>query len=514
MKKYFSICILTLFAVGLMSSSAFAVVASFDGGNSTIASELITAGTPYTLSATSGNNAYQPAGAVAVSKQIKVSLTGGSFNAIPGGLRMCDSAVGNQVGISAAVALGDVTTTIITSAPLSLGTIYNFQPIACAGLVGAPMGTSLSINAGSTSGSKLYMTVDNYQAPGDSLLYASGLIATVENQFSAALITPASDKIDFAATVPLSKFKAGGSDTTTTSLAKVLIMSNEALGTKVATGLAGSDTTCVAYNDAGANLEAFSFTVTPATGTMGAGFHATAAIQAQEGANVGAKQTIKGTVATTDTTETGNVNLNTGAMKICGSHASSTLQATAGNQIDVILQVTGTTALASKDYKLAIGTTTAGLVVAGPRNLLPATVAWSWGMDATQFYVPFIKSSTVQGKETMIKLQSKSSAAGTNGVSVQVLATDGTMVTFTPDTAAITPGTMYSISGADLIAKVQAAGKAVDGDKGFAAIITVDTPGTDVFAYAQMVNASGEKRIPVQRLNTSTAAGVPTTVAE
>jgi hypothetical protein len=134
-------------------------------------------------------------------------------------------------------------------------------------------------------------------------------------------------------------------------------------------------------------------------------------------------------------------------------------------------------------------------------------------MDATQFYVPFIKSDVSQGKETYIKLQSKSSAVGTNGVSVQVLASDGSIVTFTPNTAAITPGTMYTLTGADLIAKVNAAGKTVNGAAGFAAIVTVNTPGTDVFAYSQIVTVNGEKVTPVQRLNTSTLAGVPTTVS-
>jgi hypothetical protein len=67
------------------------------------------------------------------------------------------------------------------------------------------------------------------------------------------------------------------------------------------------------------------------------------------------------------------------------------------------------------------------------------------------------------------------------------------------------------------VAAAAAAGHPVNGTAGFAAIITINTPNADIFGYANIVNANGEKRVPLLRVNnavTSTSTiTVPAVVA-
>jgi hypothetical protein len=188
--------------------------------------------------------------------------------------------------------------------------------------------------------------------------------------------------------------------------------------------------------------------------------------------------------------------LNAGGFAVfsCGAAASAALKGTAANQIQLTLTVNGTTALTPRSYKAAVDTTTAAAIVAAPRNILAATTAWTWSLDASQYYIPLVGSGT--GRETYIKLQSKSILAGSNGVSIAILANDGSIVATW--TGLIQAGIPLTISGAQLVAAAAVAGKTVDGLAGFAVIVTVNAPEADVFAYANMVDTSGAKRIPVK----------------
>lgn len=509
MKKYFKISVLTFLAVVLMSGSAFAA-ASLNGGNATVASELIGAAAT-ALPATAANTAYQPAGAVAVTTQIKVSLTGGSFAALvyaagATGMNICQGTTTMATGM--ATAANDTSVVLTLGKPLASGTVYTIQADDCA-VANTALGAQIRINGGSTGGSTVVMTVDNNVSAGDPNLLATATIATVSNQLSATLLSAATDTIDFAAAPTMTLFKAGGSGANTaTSTAKIAILSDETIATKIATG--HNNTACAAWP---ATVEPFTFRVTPGSGTaMGTGFHATTPFQnvAYVAGLAAAAFTVDASIKSTDTSGGGNARLFTDlAGASCGA---LTLAATiATNSIYQNLIVDGTTALTARSYKLAVSTAVGGAMQA-VRTLIAATTAWTWNLDATQFYLPLIKSST--GTETYVKLQSKSSMAGSNGLAVQVLCSDGTMLTVTPTVSSITSGTPYTISGADIMALVTAAGKTVSGTAGFAAIITVNTPNSDVFGYANIANAAGEKRVPLQRLNTSTAAGVPTTIAE
>jgi hypothetical protein len=137
-------------------------------------------------------------------------------------------------------------------------------------------------------------------------------------------------------------------------------------------------------------------------------------------------------------------------------------------------------------------------VSAADRALIAAgTTSHTFTLDGSQYYIPLVGSST--GRETYIKLQSKSLVAGSNGVTIAILDNlGGITATWTGQ---IQPGIPLTISGADLVAAAATAGKTVSGSAGFAVIVTVNAPETDVFAYANMIDASGAKRIPVKTVN-------------
>jgi hypothetical protein len=294
--------------------------------------------------------------------------------------------------------------------------------------------------------------------------------------------------IDFAAVPVMTLFKTG----LATSTAKTVLLSNETLGTKIISGHTGVNTTCGAWPTA----EILKYTVTPggSATTMGSGLHATTAFRG----GVASATILKAAIASTDTSASGNGTLNAAGFAVfsCGAAATAASKATAANQTQLQLTVNGTTALTPRSYKLAVDTTTAVAIAAAPRNILAATTAWTWTLDASQYYIPLVGSNVATGRETYIKLQSKNLLAGSNGVSIAILANDGT--TAATWSGAITAGTPLTITGAQLLAAATAAGKTVDGMAGFAVIVTVNAPEADVFAYANMIDAAGAKRVPVK----------------
>jgi hypothetical protein len=158
--------------------------------------------------------------------------------------------------------------------------------------------------------------------------------------------------------------------------------------------------------------------------------------------------------------------------------------------------VDGTTPLSERTFKL---TTLLDLTGADKldRTLLSAISYFRLEVVSAQYYIPLVGSVPASGRETYIKLQSKNTATGANGVSVAILADDGSITaTYNPGT--IAAGVPMTITGAELVAAATAAGKTVDGLAGFAVIVTVNAPEADVFAYANMIDAAGAKRIPVK----------------
>jgi hypothetical protein len=485
--RYLKILFLSLAIIGLMSGSAFAA-ASLNAGNTTIASELVPAGG---LAVAAVNNAYQPNGAVAPTTQIRLSLANGTFSAVA--ITLCDTA-GTSYSAATIPTLGATGVTIVSTVFMASGTVYNFQPSPC--IAGPSPLTQIRIGAGALGGSVVTMTVDNALVPGDTNLYATAPIITLVDQLSVQLITPAVDIIDFGAIPVMSKFRAGGSGGPTTSVARLVVLSNETIAQKIATGHAGVNTTCGAWL---ATTEALSFTATPGSGTaMGTGFHATTAFQATGTLAV----TLKAAIASTDASATGNAALQPAAGNLaansCGTGATAaTIALVPANTSNATLTVNGTTVLTPRSYRLAVGTTTSGAIVAAARTILAATTAWTWNMDASQYYIPLVASDAGTFRETYIKLQSKNLTAGSNGVSVAILANDGT--TTATWTGAISAGTPLTITGAQLVAAATTALKVVNALAGFAVIVTVNAPEADVFVYANMIDGvGGAKRIPVK----------------
>ena len=471
MKKSFMVLFLAFLIVGLISASAFAA-AQLNAGNTTLAAERISPTTDYTAS--SVYTAYQTGGPVAASTVIKISLTNGKFNA-GSTIDICNgtTSMGNSDTLSSDSNYVEITLT----SPLASGTVYTFQPNAC---TGTPL-NNVIVPAGSVAGTVISMTVDNKLTPGDPNVYATAPVITVKNQFSATLL-PVTSKLDFndnmETFIPDSSCTTPPCTTATESKAALLIVSDESINDKVT--LAPGGGTCdrqLAANDLltakiTGNLQGISAVEYEATATT------TYTVTATDRTNGYATLTVAGN-----------------RLSICRSTDTPkiyrALELTAANTAGIpIIAGTRTAQITIKGG----GTIPAGYT----RDLIPAgTPSHIIQLDATQYYIPLIKVAT--GEDTYIKLQSKSTIGGANGVSIQILASDGSLVTYNAGT--ITPGTPLTITGSQLVSAVTSAGKTVDGSKGFAAIVTINAPEGDVFAYANICNVSGCKRIPVKTVN-------------
>jgi hypothetical protein len=161
------------------------------------------------------------------------------------------------------------------------------------------------------------------------------------------------------------------------------------------------------------------------------------------------------------------------------------------------ITVDGTTVLTARSFTVTLSTVAAAAPSEFARaiTLLSGATSHTWVLDATNFIVPLVGFSVDGTRETFIKIFSKSSAAGANAVTVNVLASDGTMVALTAGT--ITPGLAFTITGSGLGAGVVAAQKTVDGVQGFPAILSINTPEEDLFIFVNLIDPSGAKVIPV-----------------
>jgi hypothetical protein len=158
------------------------------------------------------------------------------------------------------------------------------------------------------------------------------------------------------------------------------------------------------------------------------------------------------------------------------------------------LTVNGTTVQSARSFTVEVTLKKAAPILRDRALVAAGTTAWTWTLDATNIYIPLVGFNTAGTRETFIKIFSKSSAAGSNAVTVSVLASDGTMVALNAGT--ITPGVAFTLTGSGLGAGVDAAGKTVDGVQGFPAIISINAPEADLFIFANIVDPSGAKVVP------------------
>jgi len=155
--------------------------------------------------------------------------------------------------------------------------------------------------------------------------------------------------------------------------------------------------------------------------------------------------------------------------------------------------VTGTDVLAERSFKVDALLDFAPSSIADQTLLTNADLG-EWNYKGMTIYVPLIGVNPATGRETYIKLQSKDTSPAGNKVRAIILASDGSLVT--ADLGQITAGQPLTITGSDLAARVQAAGKTV-GDS-FAAVLIVTTAEENLFGYANIVDSSGAKRVPLK----------------
>ena len=473
MKSFLKVLFLGAVVFGLMAGQAFGQ-AALNAGNTTLAAEKIPPAVAYP--AASVNTAYQTGGPIAASTVIKISLTNGAF-VVGSNLSICkDGAPPLRMNAAPAVVPASPNNTsvnILLTEPLASGTVYTIQHDGCAVF---PLGlNNVLVNAGSAAGTTVSLAIDSVTTPGDPNVLASGTVLNVVNQFTVSLEKVVS-KISFASNQ--NGFVSSGAalplTTATQSEAAITITSNEAINDKIGVLGAGA----CSHTLAGPDSVKFK---------ISGNFVGLANI-IYDGAVPYAIQAADRTAGAATLTVTGD------ALRICSSTDPSpfTKQALA-LEIDASTSTQLLSGVRTAQISLS---STGGLLPAGyTRDLVAAGAAsHDFQLDATQFYVQLIKFGT--GVETFIKLQSKSTVAGSGGVNATILAADGTMVPFSAGT--IVAGTPFTITGTELAAAVIAAGKSVSPAQGFAAIITVNAPIADVFGYANTCDASGCKRIPLK----------------
>lgn len=459
-----------------MTGSAFAA-ASLNAGNTTLAAELISPSTDYSMATV--NTAYQPAGAVAASTRLRFSLTNATFDA-GAVLQMCAAGTNVSATYTVLTAPNNTFADFILNKPLASGDVYTLSNTND-NCVTAPVAlTNVNILAGSAAGATASIAITNKDNSADPNVLAEGTIATVSNQFSATL-SAVTSKLDFAdnqETFRLTGTALPYTPAATQSQAGLLIVSNLSLANTVTTVDAGG--ACNKQLVAGDTVRI------KITGDL-------TGISNIKYGTVPQSYTIT-SVDKTNGYATFNLAGNTTQM--CAATETATKRAvelTAAN-------VTGTPIVAGTRTVQVILLGGGNVAIGYSRDLVAAgTSSHIIQLDATQYYIPLIKV-VAPSTQTYIKLQSKTTLSGSGGVSFSILASDGTTVTY--NAGSITPGTPKTVTGSDLEAAVTAAGKTVDGSAGFAAVVTINVPEADLFVYANTIDAAGQwKRIPVKTVS-------------
>ncbi|MEK6684060.1 MAG: hypothetical protein AABY46_05305 [Nitrospirota bacterium] len=486
-------------AVGLMAGSAFAGVLSTTA--KTVAAELV-GSADVAVPTTVAPLSFRTEVDITAGATFTITLTGGKFTgAAARQLAICSGTT--DLATSAVFAADSATAllTVLAGQSLAGASIYAIQfgadtgdvdILVCNEVGGAAPSASLpvKVNGNAVAGATITTAVTASSVAG--VTSAVVTMYTLSNQFSAVL-SPVISTIDFTST-SLRNFKADPAtappDTTATqSQAGLLILSVETLDNKVTSGAA--DTTC-----ASSGLAANDTLNVVVSGTFTEALKTTAGLVVRDlvnGADVAASAAI--TTSTTSAT----VPMPGNTLKICGSN--STAATRVGNVEYVQITVDGTTSLVPRTFTASVTFVGTGTNIKQARTLVASgTLSHTYKLDATQLYVPLVKSDAATGTETYIKLQSKSTVSGSNAVKVAILASDGT-TSANFNAGSIVAGTPLTITGTQLVAAATAAGKTVSGTSGFAVIITVDSPEADLFAFANIVDAIGPKRVPVKTVN-------------
>lgn len=485
MSKRVLVAIATMAAATLVAGTAFAA-GQLNAGNTTLAAEKIPASTSTVYAAGNVNTAYQTGGPIAASTVLKISLTNGTFantTAIAPTFAICNgtNAVTNTTAYSSATNASSVLVTV--ASPLATGTVYTLQTGAAC-VAAAPL-TVIQVPGGSTAGTVLGMTIDSNTSPGDANVLANATVLTVKNQFSATL-APVTSTVSFTSglkqLVADAAVNPPNTTAATTANAGFLMLSDETINDKVvaAGGTAAACDASLSATDA--------LTIKTSGNLSGIASFALngGAAQGVVAADITAGFKSFDAVGAAGAAAAGN-------LFYCDASVNNTNKA-------LTMNVDGTTALNARTLtsQVTLKSTGAGSSLAAgySRDLIAAgSNAFILQLGATQYYLGLVKTDAANGTETYVKLQSKSNTTGSNGVLVSVLAADGTTVDFNAGT--ITAGTPFTVTGAEMKTAVEAAGKTVPAN-GFAAIISVNAAEADVFGYANIVDPTGAKRLPLK----------------
>jgi hypothetical protein len=188
-----------------------------------------------------------------------------------------------------------------------------------------------------------------------------------------------------------------------------------------------------------------------------------------------------------------NANCTRGADRFICNATNDITTLTTNRTFTIYVNTTGTDVLSERRFTVDAFLDFAASNVAD-KTLFTNEPFGEWNYKGTAIYVPLIGVNPATGRETYIKLQSKDANPNANKVRAIILASDGSTVA--ADLGQITTGQPLTITGSDLAARVQAAGKTV-GDS-FAAVLIVTTAEENLFGYANIVDPSGAKRVPLK----------------
>jgi hypothetical protein len=466
MTRYLKILFLATLVIGLMAGSAFAQ-AQLAVNTKTVALERTsaTAATRTTPIAPAASvvPVFQTGGAIAAGEIVTLTVANGVITADR--IDLCEA----ETSVANGTLTSDGTTVALTfSVGVGGGTALTIRSEGDVPSCGVLDTFIVQINGALSAGSSVTLTTS-----GDPIRMNAGPanLYTLVQQFTAVL-TPVTSRISFSGAQK--NFVGAGTlpgSTDTTSEAK-LTLTSATIDDAVSLDVTDEFRIRVTGNLSG---------VPVAAGATDIGYDKDNLGAAEGGIDVVAADVTAGFAQF----------LVTGAnIGITGTDAGS-----------LFITVDGSTTLSARSFTVIVATVAKPAPVAGQIGreviLLNGSTSHTWILDSTNFVIPLVGFSADGTRETYIKIFSKSSAAGANAVTVNVLATDGTMVMVALTHGTITPGVAFTIKGSELGAGVPA-GKTVDGVQGFPVILSINTPAEDLFIFANIIDPSGSKVIPVR----------------
>ncbi|MGC9188865.1 MAG: hypothetical protein ACP5F0_06190, partial [Sulfurihydrogenibium sp.] len=450
--------------------------AYLNAGNTTVAEEVIGAFGGYDVKVT---NAYQVDQPIAAGNKIKLTLSGAKFSVGSGGnIYICTS--NTQIGVGT-VATGGAEASILISAAMGAGTIYYFADVACSTTSVAISNKYVhySISTGTKAGQTVTLTIAGLQGAA-GIADTQGVVATVKKQFTAQ-INPTSARID------LTNLKAFfRSDSliinSLTIQAPFRVISDETIADRFVVNFTNPNT-CDGKIKTNTTLGGIATNGWSATFTLKGKFQEYSLIAIID--TTGFTPIKQRNIEASDRTN-GQVTISNFDLGANGIVCKNALDAPTYIQ----LKVDGQTQIQEDTKKLTITFKNGSYT----SDLLTDATAFIVKLNATTLYVPLVGVNPATGRETYIKLQMSNNIVSSTDVTFFILAGDGSIVATYNKT--LTAGQPLTVTGTELKNAAIAAGKTV-GDS-FAVRIVIPNQESEIYAYANIVDPSGAKRVPVK----------------